>query len=209
VCNSTTIPTTLRRLIGEASHGTHEFYAIRAELTKRLTVERGFEAVAVEADWPDAYRANRWVRGSNGDASAETALSGSSGFPDACRGIRRVVRDFLTWLRSCDERNKSAAGFYGIELYSLHASRKAVVDYLERVDPEAAKTRPKSLLLFRSLPRPARLRISRESRFGRTVSDSGTSSNCSICNGNRPRNRRPTAWPRMTSISMHSKMPFW
>jgi erythromycin esterase-like protein len=125
-------------LIGEASHGTEEFYAIRAELTKRLIVEQGFQAVAVEADWPDAYRANRWVRGSNADNSAEAALSGFERFP---RWMWRnsVVSNFLTWLRSYNERSKRPAGFYGIDLYSLHASRKAVIDYLETVDPEAAK----------------------------------------------------------------------
>ena len=68
-------------LIGEASHGTQEFYALRAELTKRLILEQGFQAVAVEADCPDAYRANRWVRGSNVDGSAEMALSGFERFP--------------------------------------------------------------------------------------------------------------------------------
>ena len=124
-------------LIGEASHGTQEFYAIRAELTKRLIVEQGFQAVAVEADWPDAYRANRWVRGSNVDGSVERALSGFERFP---RWMWRntVVRDFLTWLRDYNARSERSAGFYGIDLYSLHASRKAVIDYLETIDPNAA-----------------------------------------------------------------------
>src|SRR5688572_25682660 len=62
-------------LIGEASHGTHEFYDIRAEITKRLVGERGFQAVAVEADWPDAYRIDRYVRGRGGDRSPRQALS--------------------------------------------------------------------------------------------------------------------------------------
>ena len=124
-------------LIGEASHGTQEFYALRAELTKRLILEQGFQAVAVEADCPDAYRANRWVRGSNVDGSAEMALSGFERFP---RWMWRnsVIRDFLTWLRNYNARSDRPAGFYGIDLYSLHASRKAVVDYLETVDPIAA-----------------------------------------------------------------------
>ena len=96
-------------LIGEASHGTQEFYALRAELTKRLIVEQGFQAVAVEADWPDAYRANRWVRGSNVDGSAEMALSGFERFP---RWMWRnsVVRDFLTWLRHYNARSDVPAG---------------------------------------------------------------------------------------------------
>src|SRR5215212_10168937 len=68
-------------LIGEASHGTHEFYLMRAELTKRLIKEKGFNAVVVEADWPDAYRVNRYVRGLDGDGDAEEALGGFKRFP--------------------------------------------------------------------------------------------------------------------------------
>src|SRR5687767_8588309 len=68
-------------LIGEASHGTHEFYSVRAEITKRLITEKGFHAVAVEADWPDAYRVNRYVQGRNEDANANAALSGFKRFP--------------------------------------------------------------------------------------------------------------------------------
>src|ERR1035437_758207 len=71
----------LLALIGEASHGTHEFYRIRAEITKRLIREKGFSAVAVEADWPDAYRVNRYVQGENTDADAVEALSGFRRFP--------------------------------------------------------------------------------------------------------------------------------
>jgi erythromycin esterase-like protein len=68
-------------LIGEASHGTHEFYQERAAITKRLVAEKGFTAIAVEADWPDAYRVNRYVRGTDDDADADAALSGFKRFP--------------------------------------------------------------------------------------------------------------------------------
>src|SRR5438445_4100629 len=68
-------------LIGEASHGTHEFYATRAEITRRLIREYGFQAVAAEADWPDAWRVDRYVRGRGGDGSAEQALSCFTRFP--------------------------------------------------------------------------------------------------------------------------------
>src|SRR3954452_5763259 len=68
-------------LIGEASHGTHEFYRDRAELTRRLIEEKGFTAVAVEADWPDAYRVNRFVRSQSADAEAVEALGGFARFP--------------------------------------------------------------------------------------------------------------------------------
>src|SRR5438270_8401193 len=68
-------------LLGEASHGTHEFYQARAEITRRLIAEKGFTAVAVEADWPDAYRVNCYVRGQGDDASAAEALGGFRRFP--------------------------------------------------------------------------------------------------------------------------------
>ncbi len=71
----------LLELIGEASHGTHEFYQERAAITKRLVAEKGFTAIAVEADWPDAYRVNRYVRGTDDDADADAELSGFKRFP--------------------------------------------------------------------------------------------------------------------------------
>src|SRR5438874_1591572 len=68
-------------LIGEASHGTHEFYRLRAQITKHLITERGFNAVAVEADWPDAYRVNQFVRSQSADRDAIDALAGFQRFP--------------------------------------------------------------------------------------------------------------------------------
>ena len=127
-------------LIGEASHGTHEFYALRAELTKRLITERGFRAVAVEADWPDAYRVNRYVRGRGNDNSPEEALADFTRFP---RWMWRntIVVDFIAWLRAHNAAlpYPQGVGFYGIDLYSLYSSADAVVRYLEGVDPEAAR----------------------------------------------------------------------
>jgi erythromycin esterase-like protein len=122
-------------LIGEASHGTAEFYRERAELTKRLIAEHGFAAVAVEADWPDAYRANCWVRGRSGDADADEALSDFRRFP-TWMWRNREVESFLEWLRDYNEQRP--VGFYGLDLYSLHASMAAVIEYLDGVDPEAA-----------------------------------------------------------------------
>ena len=127
-------------LLGEASHGTHEFYRIRAEITKRLIREQAFTAVAVEADWPDAYRVNRYVRGTGDDADAEEALRGFRRFPQWMWRNADVL-DFVGWLRAHNEGLPSAAqvGFYGIDLYSLHASMEAVLNYLRDVDPEAAR----------------------------------------------------------------------
>lgn len=128
-------------LIGEASHGTHEFYAERAAITRRLIEECGFNAVAVEADWPDAYRINRWVRGAGNSAGAVDALEGFGRFP-TWMWRNRVVLDFIGWLRSHNEGladDASMCGFYGLDLYSLHASMEAVIDYLDKVDPAAAR----------------------------------------------------------------------
>jgi erythromycin esterase-like protein/predicted phosphoribosyltransferase len=128
-------------LLGEASHGTHEFYRERAEITKRLIAEKNFSAVAVEADWPDAYRVNRYVRGASDDAHAVEALADFRRFP-TWMWRNTVVAEFIEWLRSYNDALPEGAervGFYGLDLYSLHASMKAVLRYLEKVDPEAAK----------------------------------------------------------------------
>jgi erythromycin esterase-like protein len=128
-------------LLGEATHGTHEFYRERAEITKRLIKEKGFTAVAVEADWPDAFRVNRYVRGLSDDKDANEALGGFKRFP-TWMWRNTVILDFVEWLR---EYNASLAltapkvGFYGLDLYSLYTSIEAVLGYLSKVDPEAAK----------------------------------------------------------------------
>jgi erythromycin esterase-like protein/predicted phosphoribosyltransferase len=128
-------------LLGEASHGTHEFYSERAEITKRLITEKNFVAVAVEADWPDAYRLNRYVRGASDDVDAVEALAEFRRFP-TWMWRNEVVVEFIEWLRAYNDALPQGAekvGFYGLDLYSLHASMKAVLRYLEKVDPEAAK----------------------------------------------------------------------
>ena len=127
-------------MLGEASHGTHEFYQERAFLTQRLVAEAGFSAVAVEADWPDAYRVNRYVRGASDDASAEEALGDFGRFPTWMWRNKDVV-DFVTWLRAHNDTQPAErrCGFYGIDLYSLRTSMQAVLEYLRIVDPEAAR----------------------------------------------------------------------
>jgi erythromycin esterase-like protein len=125
-------------LIGEASHGTHEFYEIRAEITKRLIREHGFLAVAAEADWPDAQRIDRYVRGRSADTSADSALSDFLRFP-RWMWRNRVVEEFVWWLREYNRSRSPQAGFYGVDLYSMYASRDAVIQYLDRVDADAAR----------------------------------------------------------------------
>ncbi|MEN3366944.1 MAG: hypothetical protein V7606_4218 [Burkholderiales bacterium] len=132
-------------LLGEASHGTHEFYRERAEITKRLITEKGYTAVAVEADWPDAYRVNRYVRGTNDDPDSERALAGFERFPTWMWRNTDVV-EFVDWLRAWNdarpadvEKAGSKVGFYGLDLYSLFLSIEEVLRYLDKVDPEAAR----------------------------------------------------------------------
>jgi erythromycin esterase-like protein len=127
-------------LIGEASHGTHEFYRTRAELTKALITKRGFNVIAVEADWPDAYRVNRWVRHASQDPDVETALADFTRFPRWMWRNRDVV-EFLEWLHANNASRAATArtGFYGLDLYSLHASIDAVLTYLRKVDPAGAE----------------------------------------------------------------------
>jgi erythromycin esterase-like protein len=120
-------------LLGEASHGTHEFYTLRAELTRRLVERGGAGGVAVEADWPAAARVNRYVQAFGADRDAEEALGDFVRFP-RWMWRNRVIVELVEWLRD----HGGGTGFYGLDLYSLRESMSAVVDYLETVDPEAA-----------------------------------------------------------------------
>jgi erythromycin esterase-like protein len=127
-------------LLGEASHGTHEFYRERARISRRLIKEKGFAAVAVEADWPDAYRVNRWVRGAGEDRTALEALGGFQRFP-RWMWRNRDVLEFVEWLRRHNDfqPKQGRVGFYGLDLYSLFSSIEAVIGFLDQVDPEAAQ----------------------------------------------------------------------
>eukprot|EP01111_Echinosteliopsis_oligospora_P014213 TRINITY_DN5305_c0_g1_i2.p1 TRINITY_DN5305_c0_g1~~TRINITY_DN5305_c0_g1_i2.p1 ORF type:complete len:438 (-),score=92.58 TRINITY_DN5305_c0_g1_i2:56-1369(-) len=124
-------------MIGEASHGTHDYYYHRAELTKRLITEKGFGCVMVEADWPDAYKVNRYVRGFG------TRKEGFSGFKSrfpTWMWRNTVTADFAEWLRAHNSSISEQAdkvGFYGMDVYSLYSSTVAVIDYLKKNEPDA------------------------------------------------------------------------
>jgi erythromycin esterase-like protein len=137
-------------LIGEASHGTHEFYRERARLTRRLIDELGFTVVAVEGDWPDAYRVNRYVLGMSADQDADAALCGFRRFP-TWMWRNRDVLTFVQWLRARNDtmtHSTAKVRFYGLDLYSLHTSIEAVIDYLDAVDPSEAKMARKRYSCF-------------------------------------------------------------
>jgi protein-L-isoaspartate(D-aspartate) O-methyltransferase len=124
-------------LLGEASHGTSEFYQARAAITRRLIERHGFNIVAVEADWPDAASIDRYVRGRPSPAHAEPPFRR---FP-TWMWRNTDVEAFTEWLREWNLARSEAVrvGFYGLDLYNLSASIRAVLDYLDKVDPEAAK----------------------------------------------------------------------
>jgi erythromycin esterase-like protein len=127
-------------LLGEASHGTHEFYRARAEITKRLIAEYDFNLVCWEADWPDALRVNRYIRGYAEDRSAEEALRGFKRFPSWMWRNQDIV-ELVEWLRSHNASVSESAprvSVHGLDLYSLHSSMNAVIEYLQKADPAAA-----------------------------------------------------------------------
>jgi erythromycin esterase-like protein len=142
-------------LLGEATHGTREFYRMRAEITRRLITGKGFDAIAVEADWPDALEVSRYIRGA--DASAEKrrgndyATARERVANEALKGFVRFpqwmwrnteVAELVEWLRLHNiriDKPESRIGFFGLDLYSLRKSMDSVVRYLETADPAAAK----------------------------------------------------------------------
>ncbi|MHA7827534.1 MAG: protein-L-isoaspartate(D-aspartate) O-methyltransferase [Roseovarius sp.] len=124
-------------LIGEASHGTSEFYRMRALITKRLIEEKGFTIVAAEADWPDAARIDHYVRHRETPPSEWQAFAR---FP-SWMWRNEEVRAFTDWLHAWNEPRapQMRAGFYGLDLYSLFNSTQSIIDYLEEVDPDLAR----------------------------------------------------------------------
>lgn len=125
-------------MLGEATHGTHDFYHFRTCFTKYLIEHQGLSAVAIEGDWPDAYRVNRFVRGESPDQDANAALSGFERFPSWMWRNTEIL-SFVRWLRDWNDKHPDRkVGFYGLDLYSLMTSVHAVITYLEKVDPAAA-----------------------------------------------------------------------
>lgn len=137
-------------MLGEASHGTHEYYTWRTALSKRLITEKGFNFIVVEGDWPDCYKINRFVKGYNdaGD-DIEKILKNFDRWPTWMWGNWEVAA-LAEWMR---DYNKSLSpekkvGFYGLDVYSLWESMKAMMDYLQREDPQSAKSVKKAIHCF-------------------------------------------------------------
>lgn len=137
-------------MLGEATHGTHEYYTWRARISKRLIQEHGFDFIAVEGDWPDCYRINRYIKN----------------YPDAGQDAESVLREFNRWpswmwanwevaaltewlyRHNLHQPQNNKAGFYGLDVYSLWESLDAIMEYLQKEDPEAAEIARRSLHCF-------------------------------------------------------------
>ena len=124
-------------LLGEATHGTSEFYRMRERISRELIVKKGFRFIAIEGDWPDAARVDHYVRHLEYPAAEWTAFAR---FP-TWMWRNNEVRDFVDWLREHNAAAKRAArvAFHGLDLYSLYVSIRSVLNYLDQVDPAAAK----------------------------------------------------------------------
>lgn len=137
-------------LLGEASHGTHEYYTWRTHITKRLIAEKNFSFVAVEGDWPDCYRLNRYIKG----------------YPDSGKSAVEVLHEFnrwptwmwanwetvalAEWMRKYNskQQGRQKVGFYGLDVYSLWESLEAITRYLEKTDPAALPSVRKAMACF-------------------------------------------------------------
>jgi erythromycin esterase-like protein len=137
-------------MLGEASHGTHEYYTWRTAISKKLIQEKKFQFIAVEGDWPDCYRINRYVKG----------------YKDAGTDIVKVLKSFdrwptwmwanweiaalAEWLREYNQSLPMAEkiGFYGLDVYSLWDSMKVMIDYLDKEDKQAAQSVKKAIACF-------------------------------------------------------------
>ncbi|NCI46763.1 erythromycin esterase family protein [Sediminibacterium soli] len=124
-------------MLGEASHGTHEYYTWRSHISKRLIEEKGFGFVAVEGDWPDCYRLNRFVKGYSNETSVAAVLAHFRRWP-TWMWRNWEVAAFAEWLKSHNQSLPAnrRAGFYGLDVYSLWESMEAIMDYLRKTDPD-------------------------------------------------------------------------
>jgi erythromycin esterase-like protein len=136
--------------VGEASHGTHEFYAWRAALSRRLIEEHGFNWIGVEGDWPDCWRINRWVRGlADQELDAAGELSTFERWP-TWMWANRDVADFLDWLRgrNLERPAPDRVGFYGLDVYSLWDSLRVIMGWLEEHAPESLEAATRAWQCF-------------------------------------------------------------
>ncbi len=122
-------------LLGEATHGTSEFYTWRAALTKRLILEKGFSLVAVEGDWPSSQQVNRYIKDfSEDDPQPHEVLQAFKRWP-TWMWANEEIADFIGWLKEHNQTTPQKVGFYGIDVYSLWESMEEVIHYLSKTNP--------------------------------------------------------------------------
>lgn len=137
-------------LLGEASHGTHEYYTWRARITQRLIQEKGFSFIAVEGDWPDCYRLNRYAKGyQEAGNDIYSILSEFNRWP-TWMWANWEVAAFIDWLKNYNERFSAdkRIGFYGLDVYSFRESMESIIQYLEKNDAEALKVAQKAMACY-------------------------------------------------------------
>lgn len=126
-------------LLGEASHGTSEFYKVRAEISKRLITEKGFTLIAVEGDWPSTQHINRFIKGYSNHPDAKEMLKSAFERWPTWMWANEEIAEFTTWLKSYNSDTEEKIGFYGIDVYSLWESLDEVIRYLKETDPNGAE----------------------------------------------------------------------
>lgn len=137
-------------MLGEASHGTHEYYTWRTAISKRLISEHAFNFIAVEGDWPDCYKINRFIKGyQNSFNNIEGILDSFNRWP-TWMWANWEVAALAIWLREDNDLKtvEKKTGFYGLDVYSLWDSMRAMLEYLEKEDPEAAQKAMKAYQCF-------------------------------------------------------------
>jgi erythromycin esterase-like protein len=135
-------------LLGKASHGTSEYYQWRARLSARLITEKELKFVAVEGDWPDCYRVNRYVKGyADAGKNAYEVLHAFKRWPTWMWANWEIVA-FAEWMRKSNKDRSNKAGFYGLDVYSMWESMASIIQYLENKDPQAVQTALEAYLCF-------------------------------------------------------------
>lgn len=154
-------------MLGEASHGTHEYYTWRAHISKRLIEEKGFNLIAVEGDWPDCYRLNRFVKGYDVDnKSAFKVLHAFNRWPTWMWANWEIVA-LADWLQQHNKglpANKRV-GFYGLDVYSMWESMESIMQYLKKTDPAALKVAEEAYRCFEPYRKDEGTSYARASQF--------------------------------------------
>ncbi|MBS1525946.1 MAG: erythromycin esterase family protein [Bacteroidetes bacterium] len=154
-------------MLGEASHGTHEYYSWRTAISKRLVAEKGFNFIAVEGDWPDCYQVNRYIKNyADTGNSALNVLTKFKRWPTWMWANWEMVA-FSEWLHKHNKPlpNNQKVGFYGLDVYSLWESMEAIQEYLKRVDPASLKIVQEALNCFEPYKKGEGQEYARACRF--------------------------------------------